>query len=135
MARAWARCSASRRTSFSVKCSDPLDKEPEPDWAAYRRALGDRLRVLRVQRRLSQEGLAHEAGIGVSTLRVIEGGTPEAPRLGALFRLARVLRVPLHDLLRDQHDPERLTGRPSPGGPAPSLTPCPGRTACASASA
>lgn len=79
-----------------------MDKEPDADWAAYRRALGDRLRVLRVQRRLSQEDLAHRAGIGVSTLRVIEGGTPEAPRLGALFRLARVLGVPVHDLLRDE---------------------------------
>lgn len=78
-----------------------MDPEPEPDWAVYRRALGDRLRVLRLQRRLSQEDLAHRARIGVSTLRVIEGGTPEAPRLGALFRLARVLDVPVHDLLKD----------------------------------
>ena len=77
------------------------DQEPDPDWVAYRRALGDRVRVLRAQRRLSQERLAHLAGIGVSTLRLIEGGTPEAPRLRALHRLARVLGVPVHDLLRD----------------------------------
>ena len=78
-----------------------MEKEPDPSWVVYRRALGDRLRLLRVQRRLSQEDLAHRAGIGVSTLRVIEGGTPNAPRLGALYRLARVLDVPVHDLLRD----------------------------------
>ena len=78
-----------------------MDEGPDPDWAAYRRALGDRLRLLRVQCRLSQEDLAHKAGIGVSTLRVIEGGTLNAPRLGALYRLARVLDVPVHDLLRD----------------------------------
>lgn len=82
-----------------------MDQEPEPDWVAYRRALGDRLRVLRVQRRLSQEDLAHLAKVGVSTLRVIEGGTPTAPRLGALFRLARVLQVPVHDLLQDDTAP------------------------------
>lgn len=78
-----------------------MDQDPDPGWVAYRRALGDRFRLLRVQRRLSQEDLAHQAGIGVSTLRVIEGGTPEAPRLGALYRLARVLGVPVHDLLHD----------------------------------
>ena len=78
-----------------------MDGRPEPGWAAYRRALGDRVRVHRVRRGLSQEDLAHHAGIGVSTLRVIESGSPEAPRLGALYRLARVLDVPVHDLLRD----------------------------------
>ena len=78
-----------------------MDEGPDPGWAAYRRALGDRVRVLRVRRGLSQEDLAHHAGIGVSTLRVIESGSPEAPRLGALYRLARVLDVPVHDLLRD----------------------------------
>lgn len=79
-----------------------MDQDPGADWLAYRRTLGDRLRVLRVQRRLSQEVLAHRAGIGVSTLRVIEAGTPEAPRLGALYRLARILEVPVHEFLRDE---------------------------------
>lgn len=54
-----------------------------------------------MRRNLTQEALAHEAGVDLSTLRVIEGGTPEAPRLAALFRRARVLDVPVHDLLRD----------------------------------
>ncbi len=48
----------------------------------------------------------------MSTLRVIEAGTPEAPRLGALYRLARVLDVPVHDLLHD--DAERPAATPRP---------------------
>lgn len=86
-----------------------MPQPPEPDWAAYRRALGDRLRVLREQRGLSQEALAHRAGLGLSTLRLVERGTPEAPRLGALYRLAHALGVPVHELLRDD-GPTRTGG-------------------------
>lgn len=72
-----------------------------PDWAVYRRALGDRLRETRLHRNLTQETLADQAEVGRSTLQMIEAGVPDAPRLSALWRIARVLDVPVHELLRD----------------------------------
>lgn len=51
---------------------------------------------------MTQEALADQAGVGRSTLQMIESGVPEAPRLAALWRIARVLDVPVHDLLRDE---------------------------------
>lgn len=44
---------------------------PEPE---ILRELGKRLARMRKQQRFSQTGLAHEAGIGVATLRRIESG-------------------------------------------------------------
>lgn len=83
-----------------------MDKEAGPDWAVYRRGLGDRLRETRLRRNLTQEALADQAEVGRSTLQTIELGGSEAPRLAALWRIARVLDVPVHDLLRD----DRPTG-------------------------
>ena len=78
-----------------------MDQEAGPDWAAYRRGVGDRIREVRLRRNLTQEALADQAEVGRTTLQTIESGAPEAPRLAALWRIARVLDVPVHDLLRD----------------------------------
>lgn len=50
---------------------------------------------------MTQEALADQADFGRSTPQMIESGVPEAPRLAALWRIARVLDVPVHDLLHD----------------------------------
>lgn len=61
---------------------------------------------------MTQEALADQADVGRSTLQMIESGAPEAPRLAALWRIARVLDVPVHDLLRE--DPGDYSARASP---------------------
>lgn len=72
----------------------------EPDWSAYRRALGDRLRAARLQANLTQEALAEKAGVSRDTVQRVERGAPEDPRLSAVWRLARALGLPPGDLLR-----------------------------------
>lgn len=51
--------------------------------------LGARLARVRTQRRITQEALAEEAGIGVATLRRIEDG--KDARLGSWLRLLNAL--------------------------------------------
>lgn len=51
--------------------------------------LGRRLELVRRSRRLSQEQLAEEAGIGVATLRRIEDGNDS--RLGSWLRVLKAL--------------------------------------------
>lgn len=73
----------------------------DDDWGRYRRAVGQRVREGRLRANLTQEALADRSGIGRNTLQRIERGDPEAPRLGALWRLARTLNVPLTELVAD----------------------------------
>ncbi len=73
----------------------------DDDWARYRRAVGQRVRDGRLRANLTQETLADRSGVGRNTLQRIERGDPEAPRLGALWRLARTLGVPMQVLLTD----------------------------------
>lgn len=71
---------------------------------AYARALGIKLQRLRLDRGLSQERLAHMAGISAYTYQKFEKGesrpdTPMNPRLFTLLALAQSLGVPVVDLL------------------------------------
>jgi len=59
--------------------------------------LGRRLRALRRLKRLTQQELAVEIGISVSSLSSIERGG-KYPRLELLKKISRVLNVPLEDL-------------------------------------
>ncbi|MEN2740454.1 helix-turn-helix transcriptional regulator [Microbacterium sp. X-17] len=82
-------------------------------WIAYAEALGLALSNARRRRGLSQERIAHAAGISTFTYRKLEKGesnpgTPANPRLVTLVSLAEVLHVPVVDLLP-----------PDPGGIAP----------------
>lgn len=61
-------------------------------------AIGPKVRELREAARVSQEDLAHQAGISTSTLSRIERGTYQ-PRLDTLNKLAQALSVPVADLL------------------------------------
>jgi transcriptional regulator with XRE-family HTH domain len=61
--------------------------------------LGERVRRLREQRGWSQEGFAHEGGLGRSFAGAIERGEKDV-RLSTLTKLARALGVSLSQLLK-----------------------------------
>ncbi len=61
--------------------------------------LGERVRRLREQRGWSQEGFAHEGGLGRSFAGAIERGEKDV-RLSTLTKLARALGVTLSQLLK-----------------------------------
>jgi transcriptional regulator with XRE-family HTH domain len=55
--------------------------------------LAERLRDARRAAMLTQEELAVESGVGVATIRRIEGGEITEPRFSTLRKLARTLDV------------------------------------------
>ncbi len=72
--------------------------------ADFSRAMGVALQRLRLERGLSQERLAHMAGIAAYTYQKFEKGeskpgTPMNPRLFTLLALAEVLEVKLEDIV------------------------------------
>lgn len=72
--------------------------------AEYARALGLELQRLRLERGLSQERLAHTAGISSYTYQKYEKGeskpgAPMNPRLFTLLALAQVLEISIEELL------------------------------------
>ena len=72
--------------------------------ADFSRAMGVTLQRLRLERGLSQERLAHMAGIASYTYQKFEKGeskpgTPMNPRLFTLLALAEVLEVKLEDIV------------------------------------
>lgn len=76
----------------------------KPDKAEFSRAMGLNLQRLRGERGLSQERLAHMAGISSYTYQKFEKGeskpgTPMNPRLFTLLSLAEVLEVGLEDIV------------------------------------
>lgn len=71
---------------------------------AYARQLGHNLQRARVAKGLSQERVAHLAGIASFTYQKFEKGesrpgTPMNPRLHTLIALSQVLEVSVSDLL------------------------------------
>lgn len=74
---------------------------PDDDAWLYEhsRALGDRIRTERIRRRITQEQLHLGAGISRNVLQLIESGRHN-PTYFTLLRIARVLDVPLTDLVR-----------------------------------
>lgn len=70
--------------------------------------LGRRIRQLRKDRALTQETLAHRAGITKNQVQLLEAGRGSAredgpssnPRATTLFGLAEALDVPASDLIR-----------------------------------
>lgn len=73
------------------------------------RMVGLRVRTFRERQKLSQEELAHRAGVAVLTVSKIELGTADA-RIGTLSRLAKALSIPVGELLSDMDgsQPDRL---------------------------
>lgn len=77
-----------------------MPSAPSPTWVlARRRALGDRIREQRKDRKLSQERLAELAGMDRQAINRIEQGH-QAALVDNLFRIAWALEVPLADLVR-----------------------------------
>ncbi len=72
----------------------------EPDPEAYLRALGKRVRILRLTRELTQEELAAAAGMSRNFVSLIEHGA-HGIDVVRLLRLAAALDVPIDELLRD----------------------------------
>ena len=73
-------------------------------WDAYGKALGVNLQRARMSLGLSQEWVAHMAGISAYTYQKFEKGeskpgTPMNPQLRTLVSLSQVLKVPLFELL------------------------------------
>ena len=70
----------------------------DEDWWRYARALGLRLQRARLAKGMSQEAVAHAAGISTFTYQKFEKGeskpgTPMNPRLRTLLALAKTLDV------------------------------------------
>lgn len=78
--------------------------QPAGAKADFARALGVNLQRLRLERGLSQERLAHLAGLSAYTYQKYEKGeskpgTPMNPRLFTLIALSQALGVQIKDLL------------------------------------
>ena len=76
----------------------------DEDWWRYARALGLRLQRARLAKGMSQEAVAHAAGISTFTYQKFEKGeskpgTPMNPRLRTLFALAGALEVGVGELV------------------------------------
>lgn len=75
-----------------------VSSSPPPDWVlTRRRAVGNRIRALRLDRSLTQERLAERAGLDRQAVNRIEGGLA-SPRLDSLFLIAGALDVSPADL-------------------------------------
>lgn len=73
-------------------------------WTDFARELGVRMLRARAEKQMSQEQVAHAAGLATFTYRKLEKGesnpgTAANPRLRTLVALAEVLDVPLSELL------------------------------------
>lgn len=82
------------------------DKRVDDSWTSYARELGVNLQRARHAKGISQERVAHLAGIAGFTYQKYEKGesrpgTPMNPQLFTLLSLSQVLDVPLADLLPD----------------------------------
>ncbi|MEE4598200.1 helix-turn-helix transcriptional regulator [Streptomyces sp. DSM 41524] len=76
-----------------------MPSAPPPDWViARRRAVGDRIRVARLDRNFTQERLAERAGVDRQAINRIEQGH-QSPKLDTLLLLADALGMPLSALV------------------------------------
>lgn len=87
---------------------DGLDSYTDPELVSLK--LAERLRSLRDERGLSQESVAHKAGISTYTYQKFEKGeskpgTPMNPRLYTLLALADVFEIDVRELLTFDGNP------------------------------
>lgn len=68
--------------------------------ASVLKKVGARIRQLRQERGLSQEGLAFDAGLAVTSIATIERGEAN-PTIAVLYAISRVLKVKVRDLVDD----------------------------------
>lgn len=77
----------------------------DAEWWEFARVLGVKLQRARLAKGLSQEAVAHAAGISTFTYQKFEKGesrpgTPMNPRLRTLFALAEALEVSVGELVK-----------------------------------
>lgn len=70
----------------------------------HRREIGQRLAALRESRGLTQDELAHQAGVSEKTVSRLENGRND-PELDTLRKFAKALKVELRDLQGEQPVP------------------------------
>lgn len=93
-----------------------IDEESRREaWSQYTRELGVNLQRARIAKDLSQERLAHTAGISAFTYYKYEKGesrpgTPMNPRLMTIVALCQALGVRLSDVL-PRNAPDMTVGR------------------------
>ena len=83
--------------------------------------MDNQIRVLRAERRWSQERLAQELGVSRQTIHALESGRSD-PRLGLALRVAALFRRSVEDIFQvgEIRGPGFRTRRPpGPGGPVP----------------
>lgn len=78
--------------------------QTDADWWQFARALGVKLQRARLAKGMSQEAVAHAAGISTFTYQKFEKGeskpgTPMNPRLRTLLALAETLDVRVGELV------------------------------------
>lgn len=78
-----------------------MGRQPDPQLA-----LGEAIRQLRNKRGLSQEDLAHMAGVTTGTISTIERGNSN-PTWGTVKRIAEALDLSVPELARRATDLER----------------------------
>lgn len=98
----------SRRHLLNSRPMDGLDSYTDPELVSLK--LAERLRSLRDERGLSQESVAHKAGISTYTYQKFEKGeskpgTPMNPRLYTLLALADVFEIDVRELLTFDGNP------------------------------
>ena len=74
--------------------------------------IGDRLRAIREQKRLSQGDIEHRCGLLRCYISRIENGHT-VPSIETLEKLARALEVPLYHLFYDGEEPPDLPNLPN----------------------
>lgn len=80
-------------------CWVPVRRNPKPDWVFERqKTLGHRIAYFRQRANLSQEELAHLAGMDRRSVQRYESGRRD-PRYSDLLLIAHALRVHVTDLL------------------------------------
>ena len=64
-----------------------------------RQALPEALKAVRVERRLTQEAVAHEAQVSVAYISYLENAR-KSPTVDSLVLVCGALKIPVSDLLR-----------------------------------
>lgn len=73
-----------------------------------------RMKRLRKDRGWTPEKLAEEAGVSVRTVRDIEAGRVDEPRVGTIFSIAEALGVKVSDIDPEQDQGELVDARGAP---------------------
>jgi transcriptional regulator with XRE-family HTH domain len=65
--------------------------------------IGNNIRRIRKQKKLTQERLARQADISLNTLTKIESGFAKAPNIKTVAKIARVLNVSVDELIKNSN--------------------------------